>query len=240
MGEDAVATHHGSLSRKLRLEAERKLKAGEVKALVATASLELGIDIGAVDLVCQIGSPRSIAVAWQRIGRSGHWHGAIPKGRIFATSRSELIECAALVRAMRTGELDRLSIPENALDILAQQIVAICASEDWSEDDLFALVRRAYPYRNLRAQEFDEVVVMLSEGINARRGRYGAYLHRDRVNGRLHAAPRQPPCGHHQRRSDSGQRALRRRRRTGRRARRHRGRGFCRGELARRHHAPRK
>src|SRR6202163_2021705 len=125
LGKEAVATHHGSLSRKLRLDAERKLKAGEVKALVATASLELGIDIGTVDLVCQIGSPRSIAVAWQRIGRSGHWHGAIPKGRIFATTRNELIECAALVRAMRSGELDRLSIPENALDILAQQIVAI-------------------------------------------------------------------------------------------------------------------
>jgi ATP-dependent Lhr-like helicase len=187
LGKEAVATHHGSLSRKLRFEAERKLKAGEVKALVATASLELGIDIGTVDLVCQIGSPRSIAVAWQRIGRSGHWHGAIPKGRIFATTRSELIECAALVHAMRRGELDRINIPENALDILAQQIVATCASEDWSEDDLFALVRRAYPYRNLERSEFDEVIVMLSEGINARRGRYGAYLHRDRVNGRVHA-----------------------------------------------------
>jgi ATP-dependent helicase Lhr and Lhr-like helicase len=187
LGNDAVATHHGSLSRKLRLEAERKLKAGEVKALVATASLELGIDIGTVDLVCQIGSPRSIAVAWQRIGRSGHWHGAIPKGRIFATTRSELIECAALVRAMRSGELDRLSVPENALDILAQQIVAICASEDWKEDDLFTLARRAYPYRNLERKEFDEVIVMLSEGIDARRGRYGAYLHRDRVNGRVRA-----------------------------------------------------
>src|SRR5258707_3167844 len=138
LGKEAVATHHGSLSRKLRFEAERKLKAGEVKALVATASLELGIDIGTVDLVCQIGSPRSIAAAWQRIGRSGHWHGAVPKGRIFATTRSELIECAALVRAMRRGDLDCLSIPENALDILAQQIVAICASEDWSANDLFA------------------------------------------------------------------------------------------------------
>ena len=187
LGKEAVATHHGSLSRKLRLEAERKLKAGEVKALVATASLELGIDIGTVDLVCQIGSPRSIAVAWQRIGRSGHWHGAIPKGRIFATTRGELIECAALVRAMRRGELDRISIPENSLDILAQQVVATCASEDWSEDDLFALVRRAYPYRNLERSEFDEVITMLSEGINARRGRYGAYLHRDRVNGRVRA-----------------------------------------------------
>src|SRR3984893_6577094 len=187
LGTDAVATHHGSLSRKLRFEAERKLKAGEVKALVATASLELGIDIGTVDLVCQIGSPRSIAAAWQRIGRSGHWHGAVPKGRIFATTRSELIECAALVRAMRSGELDRLSVPENSLDILAQQIVAICASEDWGEDDLFALVRRAYPYRNLERTEFDEVITMLSEGINARRGRHGAYLHRDRVNGRVRA-----------------------------------------------------
>jgi ATP-dependent Lhr-like helicase len=187
LGKEAVATHHGSLSRKLRLEAEQKLKAGEVKVLVATASLELGIDIGSVDLVCQIGSPRSIAVAWQRIGRSGHWHGAIPKGRIFAVTRSELIECAALVRAMRRGDLDRISIPENSLDILAQQIVAACASEDWSEDGLFALVRRAYPYRNLERSDFEEVIAMLSEGISARRGRYGAYLHRDRVNGRVHA-----------------------------------------------------
>ena len=185
LGNEAVATHHGSLSRKLRLEAERKLKAGEVKALVATASLELGIDIGTVELVCQIGSPRSIAVGWQRIGRSGHWRGAIPKGRIFATSRDELIECAALVRAMRRGELDRLSIPENSLDILAQQVVAACASQDWSEDDLFALVRRAYPYRDLQRAEFDEVLTWLSEGINAGRGRFGAYLHRDRVNGRV-------------------------------------------------------
>ncbi|HEX3375667.1 MAG TPA: helicase-related protein, partial [Candidatus Acidoferrales bacterium] len=187
LGKEAVATHHGSLSRKIRLEAERKLKAGEIKALVATASLELGIDIGTVDLVCQLGTPRAISVAWQRIGRSGHWHGAIPKGRIFATTRNELIECAALVRAMRQGDLDRISIPENSLDILAQQIVATCASEDWSEDDLFALVRRAFPYRNLKRSEFDEVITMLSEGINARRGRYGAYLHRDRVNGKVRA-----------------------------------------------------
>ncbi len=186
LGTEAVATHHGSLSRKLRLEAERKLKAGEVKALVATASLELGIDIGTVDLVCQIGSPRSIAVAWQRIGRSGHWHGAIPKGRFFATTRNELIECAALVRAMRQGDLDSIAIPETPLDILAQQIVAMCAAEDWSENDLFALVRRAYPYRNLARQDFDAIITMLSEGINARRGRYGAYLHRDRVNGKVH------------------------------------------------------
>src|SRR5207245_4380811 len=149
LGKEAVGTHHGSLSRGLRLAAEKKLKAGKVCALVATASLELGIDIGSIDLVCQIGSPRSISVALQRIGRAGHWVGALPKGRIFATTRDELIESAALVRAIRQGELDRLEIPRNALDILAQQMVAACACEDFSEDDLFALVRRAGPYRTL-------------------------------------------------------------------------------------------
>jgi ATP-dependent helicase Lhr and Lhr-like helicase len=185
LGNDAVATHHGSLSRKLRLAAERKLKAGEVRVLVATASLELGIDIGSVELACVVGSPRAISVAWQRIGRAGHWHGAIPKGRIFATTRDELVECAALVRAMRQGDLDRIAIPEAPIDILSQQLVAMCAAEDWDEDNLFALVRRAYPYRNLRRAEFDEIVSMLSEGINVRRGRYGTHLHRDRVNGRV-------------------------------------------------------
>src|SRR5580658_8074152 len=149
LGQEAVATHHGSLSRKLRLAAERKLKAGEIRALVATASLELGIDIGSVDLVCQIGSPRSIAVGLQRIGRAGHWRGAVPKGRIFATTRDELLECAALVRAIRQGDLDSLAIPEQPLDILAQQIVAMCAAEDWSEDELFQCVRGGYPYRDL-------------------------------------------------------------------------------------------
>ncbi len=186
LGEDAVASHHGSLSRQRRLAVEAKLKAGEIRALVATASLELGIDIGTVDLVCQIGSPRSIAVSLQRAGRSGHWRGAVPKCRFFATTRDELIECGALVRGMRRGELDRLQIPEAPLDVLAQQIVAACAADDWQEDDLFALVRRAYPYRNLEREEFDEIVAMLSEGIAARRGRYGAYLHRDQVNHRLH------------------------------------------------------
>jgi ATP-dependent helicase Lhr and Lhr-like helicase len=185
LGNDAVATHHGSLSRKLRLLAEKKLKAGEARVLVATASLELGIDIGSVELVCVIGSPRAISVAWQRIGRAGHWHGAIPKGRIFATTRDELLECAALVRAMRQGELDRIAIPDAPLDILAQQLVATCAVEDWEEDNLFALVKRAYSYRNLKRMEFDEIVSMLSEGINARRGRYGTHVHRDRVNGRV-------------------------------------------------------
>jgi ATP-dependent Lhr-like helicase len=185
LGPDAVASHHGSLSRQRRLAVEGKLKSGELRALVATASLELGIDIGTVDLVCQIGSPRAIAVAIQRFGRSGHWRGAIPKGRLFATTRDELLECAALIRSIRQGELDRIMIPECPLDILAQQMVASCAAEEWREDDLFALVRRAYPYRNLDRKDFDEVVEMLSNGISARRGRYGAYLHRDQVNGRL-------------------------------------------------------
>jgi ATP-dependent Lhr-like helicase len=187
LGQDAVATHHGSLSRKLRLTAERKLKAGEIRALVATASLELGIDIGSVDLVCQIGSPRSIAVGLQRIGRAGHWRGAVPKGRIFATTRDELIECAALVRAIRQGDLDTLAIPEQPLDILSQQIVAMCAAEDWREDDLFQCVRGAYPYRDLARADFDEIIDMLSEGIVSARGRYAAYLHRDHVNGMVRA-----------------------------------------------------
>ncbi len=187
LGEDKVATHHGSLARKLRLQAERKLKNGEVRLLVATASLELGIDVGTVDLVCQIGSPRSIAVALQRVGRAGHWRGAIPKGRIFATTRDELVECAALVQAIGQLDLDRIIIPDKPLDILAQQIVASCAAEEWDEDALFEMVRRAYPYRNLTRKEFDDVLQMLSEGIAARRSRYGAYLYRDQVNKRLRA-----------------------------------------------------
>ncbi len=187
LGKDAVAAHHGSLSRKLRLVAEGKLKAGEIPALVATASLELGIDIGSVDLVCQIGSPRSISVGLQRIGRAGHWRGAVPKGRIFATTRDDLLECAALVRAIRQGDLDRIDVPEAPLDVLAQQIVAMCAAEDWIEDDLFRAVRRAYPYRNLARADFDEIVEMLSEGIVSARGRNAAYLHRDGVNGVLRA-----------------------------------------------------
>ena len=187
LGQEAVAAHHGSLSRKLRLAAEKKLKSGEINVLVATASLELGIDIGTVDLVCQLSSTRAIAVALQRIGRSGHWRGAVPKGRIFAMTRDELLECAALVRAIRQGDLDTLMIPESPLDVLAQQIVAACSAEEWREDDLFALIRRAYPYRNLPREAFDSIVAMLSDGIAARRGRYGAYLYRDQVNGRLRA-----------------------------------------------------
>jgi ATP-dependent Lhr-like helicase len=187
LGDDAVAAHHGSLSRKLRLQAEARLRNGQVRALVATASLELGIDVGHIDLVCHIGSPRSIAVMLQRIGRAGHWRGAIPKGRIFATTRDELIECAALVRAIESGELDALMIPDTPLDVLAQQIVAMCAAEDWKEAELFETLRRAYPYRNLGQGDFEEIVSMLSDGISASRGRYGAYLHRDRVNGVLKA-----------------------------------------------------
>src|SRR5216683_2992331 len=243
IGEDNVGAHHGSLSRKLRLAAEKKLKEGQIKVLVATASLELGIDIGTVDLVIQISSPRSIAVALQRVGRSGHWRGAVPKGRFFVTTRDDLLECAALVRAIRHGELDRLMIPDAPLDVLAQQIVAICAAggrsvrvaptlvsansgesgrreysdeqlfdkgallwsdaqdpltdsrtgvseahdQGWDEDELFALVKRAYPYRELSRELFDSIVEMLSEGIASRRGRYGAYIHHDRVNRKVRA-----------------------------------------------------
>ncbi len=187
LGPDTVLPHHGSLSRKLRLDAEQRLKSGQLRAVVATASLELGIDIGSVDLVIQIGSPRSISVALQRTGRAGHWVGAIPKGRLIATTRDELIECAALIRAIRTGKLDRLEIPCNALDILAQQIAAAASEQEWREDDLFALVRRAYSYRTLPRKDFDEIIEMLSEGITTVRGRRGAYLHRDQVNGVVRA-----------------------------------------------------
>jgi ATP-dependent Lhr-like helicase len=187
LGSDAVMPHHGSLSRRLRLEAEQKLKKGELRVVVATASLELGIDIGTVDLVCQIGSPRSIGVGLQRVGRAGHWIGALPKGRFFATTRDELVELAALVRAIRTGDLDRLEIPRAPLDILAQQIVAAAACDEFTEDDLFALMRRAFPYRELTRHNFDAVLEMLSEGISTSRGRSGAYLHRDQVNHRIRA-----------------------------------------------------
>ncbi|HET7872598.1 MAG TPA: DEAD/DEAH box helicase, partial [Terriglobales bacterium] len=187
LGEELVAAHHGSLARKLRLDAENKLKNGQVKVLVATASLELGIDVGHVDLSCHIGSPRSIAVALQRFGRAGHWRGAVPKGRFFPTTRDELIECAALVRSIHQGELDRLIIPEAPLDILAQQIVAACAAEEWDEDELFSLTKRAYPYRDLDRKDYDDLLAMLSEGIAAQRGRFGAHLYRDQVNRQLKA-----------------------------------------------------
>ncbi|HYA16777.1 MAG TPA: helicase-related protein, partial [Bryobacteraceae bacterium] len=185
LGHNVVLPHHGSLARALRHDAETRLKSGQLKAVVATASLELGIDIGTVELAIQIGSPRSIAVMLQRVGRSGHWVGARPRGIVFPTSRDEYIECLALVRAIRHGDLEELEIPQNALDILAQQIVAECACETWGEDDLFNLIRSAYPYRNLPRHAFDEVVEMLSEGITTTRGRSGAMLHRDQVNHRV-------------------------------------------------------
>jgi ATP-dependent Lhr-like helicase len=185
LGAEQVTSHHGSLSREKRLEAEERLKRGDLKALVATASLELGIDIGTVDLVIQVGSTRSIATLLQRVGRSGHRLAAVPKGRLFPLSRDDLIECAALVRATREGRLDRLIIPAKPLDILAQQIVAAAACEEWSEDALFDLVRSAYPYRDLTRREFDDVVQMLAEGFTTRRGRRAAHLHYDGVNRRI-------------------------------------------------------
>ncbi|MGH2397211.1 MAG: DEAD/DEAH box helicase, partial [bacterium] len=187
LGGQVVAAHHGSLSRQIRLSAEERLKQGQTRVVVATASLELGIDVGTVDLVCQIGSPRAIAVCLQRVGRSGHWVGALPKGRLFATTRDELIECAALVRAIRAGTLDHILVPSAPLDILAQQIVAAAATQEWREDELFALCRRAYPYRDLERREFDAIIRMLADGIATSRGRGHAYLHHDRINRRIRA-----------------------------------------------------
>ena len=185
LGADAVTSHHGSLSAKLRLDAEDRLKRGELKALVATASLELGIDIGSVDLVCQLGTTRSIATLLQRVGRAEHKRGGLPKGRIFPLSRDELVECAALLHSVHRGELDRLSIPEKPLDVLAQQIVAAASTEDWEETEFFELVRCAWPYRNLAREEFDSVVKMLAEGFSTKRGRRAALIHHDGVNHRL-------------------------------------------------------
>jgi ATP-dependent Lhr-like helicase len=187
LGEGFVMPHHGSLAREMRFDVERRLRSGELRAVVATASLELGIDIGSVDLVVQLGSPRAVAVALQRIGRSGHWIGAKPKGIFYVTTRDELLECAALVRAIRAGVLDALTIPRAPLDILAQQIVAAAAQHEWEADALYALVRRADPYRELQRADFDAVVSMLSDGIATSRGRSGTFLHYDRVNGRLRA-----------------------------------------------------
>lgn len=185
LGDENIAAHHGSLAREQRLTAEQRLKSGELSALVATASLELGIDIGDVNLVCQLGSTRSIASFLQRVGRSNHTVAGFPKGRIFPLSRDELVECAAIIDSVRRGELDRLEIPERPLDILAQQIVAAVAAEEWTEDDLFATIRRAYPFRNLEREQFDSIVRMLAEGFTTKRGRRSTYLHHDAVNQRL-------------------------------------------------------
>ena len=187
LGEEHVTSHHGSLSRERRLAAEQRLKAGDLKALVATASLELGIDIGDVDLVCQLGSTRSISTFLQRAGRSGHAVHGTPKGRLFPLTRDELVECAAILDAVRRGELDTLHVPVAPLDVLAQQAVAMVAAEDWSEDALLATVRRAWPYRDLDRERWRELLAMLAGGFATRRGRRSAYLHRDVVNGELRA-----------------------------------------------------
>ncbi len=185
LGEENVCAHHGSMARELRHVAEQRLKEGKLQVLVATASLELGIDIGAIDLVCQLGSTRSITAFLQRVGRSGHTLQGTPKGRLFPLTRDELVECAALLDAVQRGELDRLLVPPKPLDILAQQIVAAVACEEWESAALFALFRRAWPYRELERREFDDVVEMLARGFKTGRGRHGAYLHHDAVNGRL-------------------------------------------------------
>jgi len=187
VGEEAVTSHHGSLSREHRLDAEQRLKAGKLRALVATASLELGIDIGDVDLVCQLGSPRGIAAFLQRVGRSGHALQATPKGRLFPLSRDDLVECAALMAAAKARRLDRIHIPPEPLDVLAQQIAAEVAGREWSADALFDTLRHAWPYRNLKREQFDEVLAMLADGFSTRVGRRAAYLHWDRVNGLLRA-----------------------------------------------------
>jgi ATP-dependent Lhr-like helicase len=187
VGDKAVSSHHGSMAREYRLEAEQRLKRGELKALVCTSSLELGIDVGFVDLVCQLGSPRSIAGLLQRVGRSGHAVGGLPKGRLFPLSRDDLVEAAALLDAVRRGELDRLRIPAQPLDVLAQQIVAEVACRDWKEDELHERLARAWPYRELTRGQYGEVVAMLAEGFRTRRARSQAYLHRDAVNGVLKA-----------------------------------------------------
>jgi len=207
LGEGKVAAHHGSLSRKTRLEAEQKLKAGEVPVVVATASLELGIDIGHVDLVCHLGAPRALGTLLQRVGRSGHWLGAIPQGILYPLTRDDLLQCAAAIRSVQSGDLDQVKIPDKPMDVLAQQMVATVAglmpqtsaqrslplveeesyTSAMGEDELWHMVRKAYPYRNLTREEFEQTLEILCEGVAARRGRRSAYLHRDRVHNRLRA-----------------------------------------------------
>jgi ATP-dependent Lhr-like helicase len=185
LGEDAVASHHGSLSKERRMRVETQLRAGELRALVATASLELGIDIGPVELVCQIASPRSLATFLQRVGRSGHSRGGTPKGRLFPMTRDELVECCALLAGVRNGRLDAIHPPAIPLDILAQQIVAECAAQSWNEDELFAMFKRAAPFAGLERKAFDEITQLLADGVTTGRGKVGAYLHHDGVNHEL-------------------------------------------------------
>ncbi|HEV7984944.1 MAG TPA: DEAD/DEAH box helicase [Steroidobacteraceae bacterium] len=187
IGEEWIAAHHGSLAKELRLDAEQRLKSGKLRALVATASLELGIDIGDVELVCQLSTPRSICAFLQRVGRANHAVGGVPKGRLVPLSRDDLVECTALIDAVRRGELDALQIPAKPLDVLAQQLVAEVSTREYGEQELFELVRRAWPYHALEQREFDELLRMLAEGIATRRGRQSAHLHRDAVNRRVRA-----------------------------------------------------
>src|SRR5882724_7243428 len=188
LGDEYVAAHHGSLAKEARLEAEARLRDGKLKVLVATASLELGIDIGHVDLVCQISSPHRIATLLQRVGRSGHTVRGVPKGRVFPLTRDDLIECAAMLRCVQDGELDRIAIPDAPLDVLAQQIVAeTAAQETWAEDGLFSLVRKALPYKSLEPSDFKDVVEMLSRGYATRNGRRGALIHYDSIERQLRA-----------------------------------------------------
>ena len=187
LGDDAVAAHHGSLSKDRRQRVESQLRAGELRALVATASLELGIDIGPIEMVCQIASPRSIATFLQRVGRSGHSRGGTPKGRLYPMTRDELVECTALLAGVRSGALDAVHPPRLPLDILAQQIVAECAADSWREDDLFELMRKAAPFADLTRDDFDRIIELAADGIPTGRGRVAAYLHRDQINGEVRA-----------------------------------------------------
>jgi ATP-dependent Lhr-like helicase len=187
LGDDVIGAHHGSLAKDIRFDIEQRLKMGQLKAVVATASLELGIDVGYIDLVVQIGSPRSIATFLQRTGRSGHALGLTPKGILFALTRDELLECMALVRAVKAGQLDVIPIPEAPLDILAQHIVSEAAAREWDTDELLDLCRRAYPYRDLNREQFDEVLRFLSEGVTPTSGRSRTLLHHDQVNRKIRA-----------------------------------------------------
>ena len=240
LGPEHVAAHHGSLSRSLRLDAEQRLKRGEIRILIATASLELGIDIGNVDLVCQINTTRAVAVAMQRVGRAGHWRGAIPKGRFFATTRDDLLEQAALIRKMRAGEFDQLEIPDAPIDVLMQHIVAACGAEPWREEALFDVLRRAYPYRALTREHFEELLKLLHEGIESSRGRYGAYLLRDGVHRELHPRRGARMIAISQRRSHPRHQPLRRHPATRGRPDRHPRRALRRRLLPRRRRPPRK
>src|SRR5439155_11284225 len=202
LGEDKVGAHHGSLSRKGRLEVEEKLKSGALPVVVATASLELGIDIGHVDVVCHIGSPRTLNILLQRVGRSGHWLGALPKGIFYPLTRDDLMQCAAGIRAVRDGQLDRLTIPEKPLDILVQQMVATVASvasssdatanqkrstdSGISEQALWRSVRQAYQYRNLTSKEFEQILQILSEKISTQKKQHSTYLHQNQIHNMLH------------------------------------------------------